>query len=407
MKSKILHMLLALAIAFALWVYVITVVSPESEDTFYNVPVVLNNESVLNDNGLMVVSNGEPKIALKLKGNRSDLNSLKSSDITVIADLSRIDGPGEKQLNYSVSYPGSMSFEILNQEPQEITLTIAEWATKEVDVNVVYQGSTPPEYIADTDGVELDYQKITVTGPKEVVDEITQAVIDVNLENVTQTITQSYAVTLCDEEGQPVDAATVEVNVPEVQMTLRILRVKEVQLKLNISYGGGATEQTSKVSIDPLTIKVAGSEKLLEDLDSLTLGAVNLAELMEDSTLTFPINLPEGVENLSGVNEATVDVKFPNLKVKTLSVSAILMRNVPTGMNVQMTTKVLEVKVRGTEAQINAITDKDLTVRVDFTDAELGEGKFKAEVLVKTEFNTVGVVGTYYVYATLTATGGG
>lgn len=407
MKSKILHMLLALAIAFALWVYVITVVSPESEDTFYNVPVVLNNESVLNDNGLMVVSDGEPKIALKLKGNRSDLNSLKSSDITVIADLSRIDGPGEKQLNYSVSYPGSMSFEILNQEPQEITLTIAEWATKEVDVNVVYQGSTPPEYIADTDGVELDYQKITVTGPKEVVDEITQAVIDVDLENVTKTITQSYAVTLCDEEGQPVDAATVEVNVPEIQMTLRILRVKEVQLKLDVSYGGGATEQTSKVSIDPLTIKVAGSEKLLEDLDSLTLGAVNLAELMEDSTLTFPINLPEGVENLSGVNEATVDVKFPNLKVKTLSVSAILMRNVPTGMNVQMTTKVLEVKVRGTEAQINAITDKDLTVRVDFTDAELGEGKFKAEILVNTEFNTVGVVGTYYVYATLTATGGG
>lgn len=407
MKSKILHMLLALAIAFALWVYVITVVSPESEDTFYNVPVVLNNESVLNDNGLMVVSNGEPKIALKLKGNRSDLNNLKSSDITVIADLSRIDGPGEKQLNYSVSYPGSMSFEILNQEPQEITLTIAEWATKEVDVNVVYQGSTPPEYIADTDGVELDYQKITVTGPKEVVDEITQAVIDVNLENVTQTITQSYAVTLCDEEGQPVDAATVEVNAPEVQMTLRILQVKEVQLKLDVSYGGGATEQTSNVSVDPLTIKVAGSEKLLEGLDSLTLGAVNLAELMEDSTLTFPINLPEGVENLSGVNEATVDVKFPNLKVKTLSVSAILMRNVPTGMNVQMTTKVLEVKVRGTEAQINAITDKDLTVRVDFTDAELGEGKFKAEILVNTEFNTVGVVGTYYVYATLTATGGG
>lgn len=406
MKSKIIHALLAFAIAFGLWVYVITVVSPESEETFYNVPVILNNESVLNDNGLMIVSDENPAVTLKLKGNRSDLSNLKSSDITVIADLSRIDGPGEKRLSYTVTPPGNISFEVLSQSPQQITLTIAEWASKEVDIVVVYNGSTPPDYIADTDSVELDHQKVTVTGPKEVVDRITQAVIEVELEGKSETITQSYRYTLCDVAGEPVDAAAVQTSVAEVQLTLRILQVKEVQLLLDVAYGGGATEQTSQVVIDPVIIKVAGSEKLLDGLDTLTLGAVNLAELTEDTVLTFPINLPEGIENLSGVNEASVSIKFPGLKVKTLKVTRILPTN-SSGVKVTLNTTMMEVVVRGTAEQIDAMTEQDLYARVDCTGAELGEGKFKAQIFIDAKYDTVGVVGSYYVYATLSANNGG
>lgn len=404
MKSKIVHAALSLLIAFGLWVYVITVVSPESENTFYNVPVAFSNESILNDNGLMIVDDAAPTVTLKLKGNRSDLNNLKVSDITLLADLSRIDGVGEKRLSYSVAFHGNVSFEVLSQSPKEITLTIAEWASKEVDVVVDCDGSTPPEYIADTDGVELDHQKVTVTGPKEVVDQITQAVIRVNLEGQNQTISQSYRYTLCDAQGNPVDAALVQTSVPEIQMTLRILRVKEVALLVEVTYGGGATEKTSQIKVDPLTIKIAGSEKLLEGLDSLTLGAINLAELLEEKDFTFPINLPEGIENLSGVTEASVSVKFPNLKVKTLKLSSILASS-STDKVVTLATKVLEVTVRGSAAQIEAMDEQDLYARVDCTDAELGEGKFKAQIFIGTEFDTVGVVGTYYVYATLAQRG--
>ena len=55
MKSNFVRMALALVISFALWLYVISVVSPESEETFFNIPVVLNNESVLSDKGFMLM----------------------------------------------------------------------------------------------------------------------------------------------------------------------------------------------------------------------------------------------------------------------------------------------------------------------------------------------------------------
>ena len=41
MKHKIRTLLLSLVISFGLWLYVVTVISPEYEVTVYNVPVEL------------------------------------------------------------------------------------------------------------------------------------------------------------------------------------------------------------------------------------------------------------------------------------------------------------------------------------------------------------------------------
>ena len=46
MKRKIVYGLLALLISFGLWMYVVTVVNPGWEETFYNIPVVLENEEI-------------------------------------------------------------------------------------------------------------------------------------------------------------------------------------------------------------------------------------------------------------------------------------------------------------------------------------------------------------------------
>ena len=56
MKSKIPALLLSLAVALGLWLYVVTNVSPESEQSYTGIPVVFENENSLLDRGLMLVS---------------------------------------------------------------------------------------------------------------------------------------------------------------------------------------------------------------------------------------------------------------------------------------------------------------------------------------------------------------
>ena len=405
MKQKALYMLVSLLVAFGIWTYVVTVVSPESENTYYNIPVVLSNEAALLEKGMMVTSGSNPTVTLQLRGNRADLNGLKNSDITVVADLSKINAPGEQLLSCNVFFTGSDSpnaFEILTQNPSQILVQIAEWSTKEVPVVVRYGGSLGADYIAYKDELELDYDAITITGPKDVVDRITQAVVDVDLTGQVETIRQSYRFTLCDEKDMPVDAASIKTNAAEVNLALKIQRVKELQLAVDVIYGGGATKENTAIQLNYQTIKVAGPEKLLDSLDdTLILGSVDLAEIPEDTVLSLPVKLPEGLENLSGVKEVEASISFPGLSTKTLDVSKIFVSNVPAGMAYDPA-KAVEVLVRGPESLIKTITAENISVLIDLSDGELGQNRYEAQILVDTAYEQVGAIGSYNVLVTLT-----
>ena len=78
MKSKIIYGLLSVAIAFGLWLYVITAVSPGSESTFTDIPVEIRNINTLSERNLMLLGDTAPTVTLRLAGNRSDLLKLNS-----------------------------------------------------------------------------------------------------------------------------------------------------------------------------------------------------------------------------------------------------------------------------------------------------------------------------------------
>ncbi len=400
--KKIVYVLLSVVIAAGLWVYVVTTVSPEWEETFYNIDVVLENESALHDRGLMIAVDEIPTVTLKLLGNRSDLVNLNSDNITLVADLSKIYDTGEQQVRYSISYPGnSNSIEIVSQVPQEITLTITERASKDVPVMLVYEGSVPDGYQTDKENLALDYKYVRVTGPASVINQIESARVLVDLEDQTQSIDQTYRYTLCAKNGDPVDSEQVITDVSEVRLKLKIQRYKEVALKLNIVAGGGATIKNTLIEMDMDTIQVSGTEQQLKELgNTLELGEIRLGEEIKDTTKEFKIKLPEGVENLTGKDTVSVSIKFPGLITRTITVSKIEAKNVPKEMEARVITKEMTVIVRGPRVQVEAMSESDLTVQVDFSNAEVGQGTYKALVYVDSgTFSDVGVVGTYSVLA--------
>ena len=184
-QSKVLGFLLALVVALAMWLYVITLVSPESEAEFHNIPVVLQGEPMLESYGLMNVTENIPTVTLKLSGNRSDLNKVNSSNITVVVDLSKVYEAGTTHLRYSISYPGDVpagAFKEESRYPGTITIEVERKIKKEVPVNIRYVGELSEDFIVDKENKILDNSTITVSGPQSVIDQITQAVIDVDLE---------------------------------------------------------------------------------------------------------------------------------------------------------------------------------------------------------------------------------
>lgn len=401
MKNKLLRALLSAVIAIAIWGYVVTVVAPNTDKTYTNIPVLTQGEVLLQDRQLMITEIGTDAVDLQLEGNRLDLNKLNSSNITVTVDVSKIYEAGTHSLSYTPAFPGevaSNAINILSKNPGTVTVKVEDRISKEVPVEIDFTGTLPENFVADT--AVLDVENVNITGPKSVIDQIKTARIQVDLEGRNESVSEELKYTLCDKDDQPVDARLVTTDAADVTVTLKIMRVKEIALVVNVIYGGGATEQTSQVTIDPATIRISGSDNLLEGLEQLDLGTINLSEMPEDQVLSFPIKLPEGINNETGVTEASVDVKFPGLITKTLTVTKINAVNVPAGMEAELITKALEIQLRGPQEQIENLKAEDVTVTVDFTAAQAGTVKLKAEITCDNAPD-VGAVGAYTVSATV------
>lgn len=402
MKNKLLKGLLSVVIALGVWLYVVTVVSPNSDKNYNNIPVIKQSEALLHERGFMITEMDTDTVSLHLEGSRIDLNKLNSSNIAVTLDVSKIYGVGTHTLTYSITTPGdvpSNAVNVLGRTPGTITVKVEERITKEIPIDVKYSGSLADNFMADTENKEMNVDSISITGPKSVVDQIEVAIINIDLEGKSESISGQFTYTLCDKNDAPVDAKLVTTDVANVELTLRIMRVKEIALNINVVEGGGATLENTKITLSPETIWVSGSDSLLEGLESLDLGSIYLSELQEDQTLTFPIKLPEGITDESGVTEAMVEVTLPHLASKMLTVKSFNAVNIPEGFDVDILTKSLEVQIRGPEGQVRNLEDSDVIVTVDFTDAQTGTIKVKAQIT--TDNPAVGAVGIYTVSATV------
>lgn len=399
MKSKLGSVLLSLLIAFGMWYYVVTVVSPEQERSYSNVPVVLEGESALREKGLMIVSDTDLDVRVDLKGSRQDLNNLNSSNLVLTADLTGIYDPGEYQLGYSVGYPGNVpngAVTVMNKDPSTVTVVIAERISRNIPVQVEYIGDAAAGFIADKPQAELDYQEVTITGPREVVELIDHAYIQVDCTDRTETITESYRFELRDADSNPVDAALITTNIEQIKVKVPVFLTKRVPLVLTVNPGGGAAEDTSTIEIDPLYIDVSGSESALKDLEQIVLGTINLGEIAEDVEKTYAITLPENVTNLSNITEAKVRISFPELTKKEFTITDIQTKNVPEGMAADLLTRQLTITVRGPKELMAKLAAEDISVEIDLTGVE-NTAAVEAKITFSEEFAGVGAVGKYSV----------
>ena len=410
MRNKILSGLLSVVMAFSLWLYVITYVSSGSEETYYNIPVVFEGEAVLNERGMMLSSEEKQSITLVLSGNRSDLSKVNSGNITVKASLTGIYEPGENiELDYTISYPGdvpSNAFVEESRNPETVKVSVEKLVSnKEIPVVVRYNGTSVPEgFMCDKENAELDHNVILITGPGSVADLISQAVVEVDLTDKRESISEDFRYTLCDAEGNPIDAQAITVNTENVHLDLRIRRVKEVALKVNVVYGGGVAPENVGVSLDYETIRVSGGEAVLDSLgDEIVIGTINMAELERSQDVVFPITLPEGVTNETGITEVKASVRLVGVNTREMAVSDIQIQNVPEGMEVDLITQKLTVIVRGPSGALSLLAEEDITAFVDFTGAEEGTSTFKVTIVFSELFAKMGAVGTYSVSATVTS----
>ena len=404
MKRKIVYALLATLISIGLWLYVVTVVNPEYEDTFYNIQVSLQNDEILRERGLMVVSDEIPTVTLKLAGNRSDMIKLNSSNITLKADLSRIHSAGEQELEYTITYPDGVptnAFSVVSQT--KLTVSVTDWKSKEVEVQVVHGDSKVPDSYQQL-RPKLDYEKITVTGPVSVIDRIEVAQIDIDLTGKTSTIFDQFEYVLRDKDGAPVESKWVKANANTVQVDLKIYPKKQVNVSFDVIEGDGLQKENFDISWNILgeqTVEIYGFPNEIANTTAVTIGKIDLNAVKLDAngtytyTETFDIISAENADNGLWVTDKEgkleVQITIKRIVTSTFTVSNIKAVNKPSGSNLKVSTRQAEVVLRGPQDLVKAVRAGDITIEVDCSQKD-SSGKYPVTVKLPEKFSKLEAV---------------
>lgn len=410
--NKALYIVLSIVVACALWLYVRNVDNPDRKVTISNIPVTFVGEDVLNGNGLMLSKEVKASINLEVQGKWSILSHLRRDNITVTADLSRIVAEGRHNLAYDISWPNTVSgnnVSVLDRDPFYVSVDIVRSTTKNVDIRGVFTGSVAKGYQAG----EFAFQPagIEISGEEAAVGRVAFAQVTVNRKDLSESVREDMSYVLIGQDGEVIEDESLTVTPATVNVSLPVVMVKEVPLTVDFTPGGGVTgedQEHLQYEIEPSSIVLSGSEADLATYTAINLGAIELSKVVGTGSFTFPIPLGTNVENISGVEEATVTVTVRGLETITLETSNIEIVNVPEGYTATPVTQFIKVQVRGSAEALERVLPQYIQAVVDLKDLSLPDGQ-NAQT-AKVSLNGIadaGVIGEYKISFLLTEGNGG
>lgn len=397
-NSKAFYIVISIVLSVSLWLYVVNVEKPTGEITIRNIPITILGEDVLGERGFMITDMSSRYFDLNLSGKRSALVKLSEENITVTLDVSSITADGDWSLKCKVTLPSTVTsgtVTITEKNDYSVSVTIAKQTSKPIDIRGEFAGTVAEGYQADE--FIISPSTVTVTGQEDHVNQVAYGLVSVAQINLNDTFTSEMGFTLMSATGEKLKDLNVQLSTSTVYVTLPIVKVAEIPLAVNIVDGGGATGADATVTIDPTSIVVSGAQEVLTPLTKITLGEIDLADVLSVETFTFPINLTSELTNESGISEATVTVQVADLPSKVLDVHNIEIINVPDGFVASAVTQSLQVWVRGPEEALDGISAYQVQAVADLEDASVSVGQFRVPVkLYLAGDGDAGIVGADY-----------
>lgn len=406
---KVLYLLLAFCVAAILWFFVDTTNDKQVEREITDIPIVYTDEdTVLADRGLMLLEeNTDGLMDVTVKGKRWDVSQMDSSSIRVIVELKNVTSPGEQRVPYQLSVVSKFDdlVQVTKKSISMATVNISELYSKQVEVKCELVGNVAEGYNAGQ--LQISHSKIDIWGQQEIIDQVAYAKVKLDIGNATGSVSETLDVQYCTEDGQMLESAGIRTTVEKIQVSLPVFVTKELRLVVNFLDGPGCRARNAEYFIEPATIAVSGDATKLKNVEILELKPdYDLRELgttaSENYTTTnYPIILPEGCTNVSGVTRAALRIRFKDMTSATVTTENISWLNLPEGKRVEVLTSSLPVKVFGTEADVSALTGEDIAVTVDLVDYSAASGTYTVPAEVTVTKGDVGISGLYQIQVTI------
>lgn len=404
-NSRVFWMAISLLCSFAMWAYITNPNSSDFQQTFRGVQVEFSGqEKLLSDRSLSISDVDTQSVTVTLRGSRSNVGKLRASDIKAVIDVSNIKQPNDMTWAYELQYPEGTDVSditVVSKSPETINFTVVKNATKTVSVKGSFEGEIAEGCVAEE--FVFEPSTIVIEGPEETLAQIDHAWVSFGEGKIESTYSEEVGYKLMSESGAQISTKGLMLSTNVITATQPILKTKEVPLTVNLIQGGGVDEDDCTVTIEPNTLKIAGDTRLVDDINSIVLGNIDLASFQSSYTHTFAITLADEIQNLTGVTEANVTVEVRGTHTKTFTTDNISCKNVTNGYSATIDTKSIEITLRSKDTSaLDKVKPDDISVVVDLKDYGTTTGQVIASGTVYINgVENVGAVGDIRVSVTI------
>lgn len=283
--------LISLSIAFALWFVVISINDPVDDKTFTNIKVSLEKTELLTDKGKVfeVLEGSDQLRYVTFNAPKSIREKIEPSDIVAEADFNDMTSTDTVPIKFScpkysndvTDITGNISYVKLNVEQK---------TSKWIDIKYVPIGNVAEGYVIGD--VNLDQNRLEITGPASKVNEVSRAVVDVNVTDIMNNISARGSIQLKNADGQTVNYDSIVKNIDNVKVEVVVYPTKEIPV-VYTAMGTPETGymKTGEIEATPKTIMLAGPATLLNTISELVVPQEELDVTGATENLEKDVNL--------------------------------------------------------------------------------------------------------------------
>lgn len=369
--------LIAILFALILWFAVINIDDPVVSETFKNVPVQLINTEVLTEAGMTyeVLDNTAVIETITIYGPRTLVESLNDNDILAKADVNDITVANTVAVNVSVDVRNSSKITNIKSSLECVKLNIEKSKTKQLVINATTSGKLASGYIVG--GIELDQNRVRISGPESIVSQIASAKVNVDVADASSDVATYGTVRMYDKAGTEIMSELLVKGTEKVHINVNVIPTKYVPVKYQLT---GVPEEgyavvEDSITCDIMTVLIGGETEALRDVNEIIITGeeLDVSGLAEEKEFTVMLKnyLPDNIILGDKEYDGKVTIKVPIEEVVTEVVELLkenlTIANIPEGMQVTMVEvpDYVELEVTGTVTKIREVMTGDVAAVID------------------------------------------
>lgn len=360
--------------ALALWVAVTDAENPMQDQEF---GAAIRIQAINVPEGLAVRSITPDAVRVEVRATEDDFARLTNASFRATVDMTGI-REGETERVVFVDVVDVDDVEVVSINSATVAVTLENAATKTVPVRVNRIGGSQAGYVVTEEDTNPD--QVTVTGAASLIALVESVAADINLTGVRSNIQQQYNLTARDGTGADVRRIVITPRTAEVRLTIQqqdTYIVLPVVPRLEGSTPPGY--RITGVQTDPSTIVANGPEGQLRGLSLVDTEPIDIDGANVSLVREVRLQVPDGVQVSREVVTLAITIE-PEVVERVITV-APRVENTPAGLNANVLTSSVAIRVRGEMLTLNDLPAGAVQAVVN---AEgLAEGEHMVDVEVR------------------------